>query len=180
MPFWSSNAALKIPFLKIDALPFWKPGQNAVVKQWMINDAAPRSPRVLGGGPIETATRIVRRRLSERRTRRPVVLQISRDLRLRYAFPRRSGAEPISGIGMPAASDAHARPSQRAPSADARSSTRTSKRYQLLGVVRFTDASIYRDAFPTIRIAILYFTIAIFFFFFCFIHNDFHLGRKET
>ena len=150
-----------------------------MVKRWMINDAAPRSPRVLGGGPIETATRIVRRRLSERRTRRPVVLQTSRDLRLRYVFPRR-GDEPISGIGTPAASDTHARPSQRAPSVGARSSMRTSKRYQLLGVVRFTDASIYRDTFPTIRIAILYFTIAIFFCGFCFIHNDFHLGRKET
>ena len=34
-----------------------------------------------------------------------------------------------------------------------------------LGVARFIDASIYRDTFPAIRIAILFFTIAIFFFF---------------
>ena len=47
-----------------------------------------------------------------------------------------------------------------------------------LGVARFIDASIYRDTFPAIRIAILFFTIAIFFFFF--FHNDFHLGRKDT
>ena len=45
-----------------------------------------------------------------------------------------------------------------------------------LGVARLIDASIYRDTFPAIRIAILFFTIAIFFFF----HNDFHLGRKDT
>ena len=37
--------------------------------------------------------------------------------------------------------------------------------YQLIiGVARFIDASIYRDTFPAIRIAILVFTIAIFFF----------------
>ena len=36
----------------------------------------------------------------------------------------------------------------------------------ILGVARFFDASIYRDTFPAIRIAILLFTIAIFFFFF--------------
>ena len=46
---------------------------------------------------------------------------------------------------------------------------------QLLGVAWFIDASIYRDTFPAIRIAILFFTIKIFFF-----HNDFHLGRKDT
>ena len=49
-----------------------------------------------------------------------------------------------------------------------------------LGVARFIDASIYRDTFPAIRIAILFFTIAIFFFFFFFFHNDFHLDRKDT
>ena len=32
-----------------------------------------------------------------------------------------------------------------------------------VGVARFIDASIYRDTFPAIRIAILFFTIAIFF-----------------
>ena len=52
-------------------------------------------------------------------------------------------------------------------------------------VARFIDASIYRDTFPTIRIAILFFTIAIFFFLIFvvlifFFYNDFHLGRKET
>ena len=36
----------------------------------------------------------------------------------------------------------------------------------ILGVARFIDASIYRDTFPAIRIAILFFTITIFFFFF--------------
>ena len=58
-----------------------------------------------------------------------------------------------------------------------------------LGVARFIDASIYRDTFPAIRIAILFFTIAIlfsnfffliFFFLISFFHNDFHLGRKDT
>ena len=44
------------------------------------------------------------------------------------------------------------------------------------GVARFIDASIYRDTFTAIRIAILFFTITIFFFFF---HNDFHLGRNR-
>ena len=34
----------------------------------------------------------------------------------------------------------------------------------ILGVARFIDASIYRDTFPAIRIAILFFTIAIFIF----------------
>ena len=53
-----------------------------------------------------------------------------------------------------------------------------------VGVARFIDASIYRDTFPAIRIAILLFLIAIlkktiFFLIFVF-HNDFHLGRKET
>ena len=38
--------------------------------------------------------------------------------------------------------------------------------YLILGVARFIDASIYHDTFPAIRIAILFFTIAIFFFFF--------------
>ena len=46
-----------------------------------------------------------------------------------------------------------------------------------VGVARFIDASIYRNTFPAIRIAILFFTIAIFFFF---PHNDFHLGRKDA
>ena len=48
---------------------------------------------------------------------------------------------------------------------------------------RFIDASIYRDTFPAIRIAILFFIITIFFWFFFlifFFHNDFHLGRKDT
>ena len=45
-----------------------------------------------------------------------------------------------------------------------------------VGVARFIDASIYHDTFPAIHIAILFFTIAIFFFF----NNDFHLGRKDT
>ena len=35
-----------------------------------------------------------------------------------------------------------------------------------VGVARFIDASIYRDTFPAICIAILFFTITIFFFFF--------------
>ena len=35
-----------------------------------------------------------------------------------------------------------------------------------VGVARFIDASIYRDTFPAIRIAILFFTIKIFFFFY--------------
>ena len=58
-------------------------------------------------------------------------------------------------------------------------------KYNSVGVARFIDASIYRDTFPAIRIAIFFFTIAIFFhfliffsFFFC--HNDFHLDRKDT
>ena len=37
-----------------------------------------------------------------------------------------------------------------------------------VGVARFIDASIYRDTFPVIRIAILFFTIAIFLIFFDF------------
>ena len=37
---------------------------------------------------------------------------------------------------------------------------------QVLGVARSIDASIYRDTFPAIRIAILSFIIAIFFFLF--------------
>ena len=52
-----------------------------------------------------------------------------------------------------------------------------------VGVARFIDASIYRDTFPAIHIAILFFTIVIFFDFFlkiCFPHNDFDLGRKEA
>ena len=55
-----------------------------------------------------------------------------------------------------------------------------------LGVARFIDASIYRDTFLAIRIAILFFTITIFcdlkkkLIFFFFFHNDFHLGRKDT
>ena len=49
---------------------------------------------------------------------------------------------------------------------------------KIVGVARFIDASIYRDTFPAIRIAILFFIITIFFFFF--FHNDFHLGRKDT
>ena len=53
----------------------------------------------------------------------------------------------------------------------------------ILGVARFIDASIYRDPFPAIRNAILFFAITIFFFFIIFIlffTNDFHLGRKDT
>ena len=46
-----------------------------------------------------------------------------------------------------------------------------------LGVARFIDASIYRDTFPTIRIAVLFVIIPIFFFL---SYNDFHLGRKDT
>ena len=42
------------------------------------------------------------------------------------------------------------------------------KTSSLLGVARFIDASIYRDTFPTIRIAILFFTIAILLFFYYF------------
>ena len=51
-----------------------------------------------------------------------------------------------------------------------------------VGVARFVDASIYRDTFPAIRIAILFFIITIFFIFFLFFgwYNDFHLGRKAT
>ena len=57
-----------------------------------------------------------------------------------------------------------------------------------LWVARFIDASIYRDIFPAIRIAILFFIIAIFlfkkkkikFFYFIFFHTDFHLHRKQT
>ena len=41
-------------------------------------------------------------------------------------------------------------------------------RTRCLGVARFIDASIYRDAFPAIRIAILFFTITIFIFIFFF------------
>ena len=54
---------------------------------------------------------------------------------------------------------------------------------KLTRVARFIDASIYRDTFPAIRIAILFFTN---FeskkknFFILFFHNDFHLGRKDT
>ena len=57
-------------------------------------------------------------------------------------------------------------------------------------VARFSDASIYRDTFPAIRIAIVFFTITILFVFSIFLlfnffnflvfHNDFHFGRKET
>ena len=38
------------------------------------------------------------------------------------------------------------------------------RKWYRLGVARFIDASIYRDTFPAIRIAILFFTITIFFF----------------
>ena len=59
----------------------------------------------------------------------------------------------------------------------ARFYVKTTMLQQRVGVARFFDASICRDTFAAIRIAILFFTIGIFFFFF---HNDFHLGRKET
>ena len=52
-----------------------------------------------------------------------------------------------------------------------------------LGVARFIDVSIYRDTFPAIRIAILFFTIAIFIIILLllfFFHDDFHLGKKDT
>ena len=39
-------------------------------------------------------------------------------------------------------------------------------RHPAVGVARFIDASIYRNTFPAIRIAILFFTIAIFILFF--------------
>ena len=59
-------------------------------------------------------------------------------------------------------------------------------------MARFIDESIYRDTFPAIRIAILFFTIAIVFLFLfkknwlkknnCFFlpHNGFDLGRKDN
>ena len=49
----------------------------------------------------------------------------------------------------------------------------------LIGAARFIDASIYRDTFPVICTAILFFIITIFFFFYV-QYNDFHLGRKDT
>ena len=59
-------------------------------------------------------------------------------------------------------------------------SRRRRRRQTGIGVARFIDASIYRDTFPAISIAILFFTITIFFSFQILFHNDFHLGRKET
>ena len=47
-----------------------------------------------------------------------------------------------------------------------------------VGVARFVDASIYRDTFPAIRIAILFFIFTILFFYF--LYNDFHVCRKDT
>ena len=41
-------------------------------------------------------------------------------------------------------------------------------------MARFIDASIYRNTFPVIRIAILFFIITIS------MYTDFHLGRKDT
>ena len=46
----------------------------------------------------------------------------------------------------------------------------------LVRVIRFIGASIYRNTFPTIRIAILLFYNHNFFF----SYNDFHLDRKDT
>ena len=44
--------------------------------------------------------------------------------------------------------------------------TRIRLKLQAVGVARFIDASIYRDTFPAIRIAILFFTIVFFIFIF--------------
>ena len=53
VPFWSSNNALKMPFFNIDALPFWKPGQNPAeyfyVNKHVVNGTSNHSNLV--GGP---------------------------------------------------------------------------------------------------------------------------------